>query len=281
MLSVDKLRNIVEAALFASTTPLSREQIAALFDDDDRPSTATLRSVISELQQSYTDRGVELTEVAGGYRFQVPDGFAPWVSRLWEERAPRYSRALLETLALIAYRQPITRAEIEQVRGVAVSSNIIRTLEERGWIRVLGHREVPGRPALFGTTRGFLDYFNLKSLNQLPTLSEIRDLDQIASELEKQLGTAMPPMANNADASGAADADTETDPPAGLATETPDSPDTDSNATDDNGAEPEADGDTTPGAGSDSDHAPDPTGLPETVVGIDPDTPRPDKPKQD
>lgn len=198
MLSVDKLRNIIEAALFASSTPLGREQLAALFEDDERPSATTLRSVIGELQAHYAGRGVELVEIASGYRFQVPDGLGPWVSRLWEERAPRYSRALLETLALIAYRQPITRAEIEQVRGVAVSSNIIRTLEERGWIRVLGHREVPGRPALFGTTRSFLDYFNLKSLNQLPTLSEIRDLDQIAQELEKQLGTTLPPMADDA-----------------------------------------------------------------------------------
>ena len=203
MLSVDKLRNIVEAALFAAPAPLGRDQITALFDDDDRPSSTTLRSVISELQEYYAGRGVELIEVASGYRFQVPDGLGPWVSRLWEERAPRYSRALLETLALIAYRQPITRAEIEQVRGVAVSSNIIRTLEERGWIRVLGHRDVPGRPALFGTTRGFLDYFNLSSLNQLPTLSEIRDLDQIAQELEKQLDATLPPMSDEPSASKA------------------------------------------------------------------------------
>ena len=199
MLSVDKLRNIVEAALFASPTPLKAEQIAELFADEERPSTKTLRSVISDLQQSYSGRGVELAEVASGYRFQVPDGFTPWVSRLWEERPARYSRALLETLALIAYRQPITRAEIEEVRGVAVSTSIIRTLEERNWIRVLGHREVPGRPALFGTTRDFLDYFNLSSLNQLPTLTEIRDLDQIATELEKSLGAALNIDADEAD----------------------------------------------------------------------------------
>ena len=173
--------------MFASPTPLNHEQLAALFGDDERPSKTTLRSIISELQQRYTDCGVELTEKSGGYHFQVPDGYAEWVSRLWEERPTRYSRALLETLALIAYRQPITRAEIEEVRGVAVSTHIIRTLEERLWIRVLGHREVPGRPALYGTTRDFLDYFNLSSLNQLPTLNEIRDLDQIASEFEKTL----------------------------------------------------------------------------------------------
>lgn len=278
MLSVDKLRSIVEAALFASPTPLGREQLAALFDEDERPSSTTLRSVLSELQQHYAGRGVELVEIASGYRFQVPDGYGSWVSRLWEERAPRYSRALLETLALIAYRQPITRGEIEQVRGVAVSSNIIRTLEERGWIRVLGHRDVPGRPALFGTTRGFLDYFNLKSLNQLPTLSEIRDLDQIAQELEKQLGTAMPPIANDTDASGASDASTETAPTAGLATETPDSPDSGSNAADDNNAEPQTDADATPGSGSDAEHSPNPATAPETVLKLDPDTPAPGKP---
>ena len=192
MLSVDKLRNIVEAALFASPTPLNREQIGALFDDDERPSSATLRSVISALQQRHSDSGVQLVEVSSGYRFQVPSDYAEWVAKLWEERPARYSRALLETLALIAYRQPITRAEIEEVRGVAVSTNIIRTLEERLWIRVLGHREVPGRPAIYGTTRDFLDYFNLTSLNQLPTLNEIRDLDKIAQELEKTLIAAVP-----------------------------------------------------------------------------------------
>jgi len=192
MLSVDKLRNIVEAALFASPTPLNREQIGALFDDDERPSSATLRSVISALQQRHSDFGVQLVEVSSGYRFQVPSDYAEWVAKLWEERPARYSRALLETLALIAYRQPITRAEIEEVRGVAVSTNIIRTLEERLWIRVLGHREVPGRPAIYGTTRDFLDYFNLTSLNQLPTLNEIRDLDKIAQELEKTLIAAVP-----------------------------------------------------------------------------------------
>ena len=187
MLSVDKLRNIVEAALFAASTPLDLDRLAALFDETERPSRATLRSVLDELRRHYDGHGIELVEVASGYRFQVLNGLAPWISRLWEQRPPRYSRALLETLALIAYRQPITRAEIEEVRGVAVSTHIIRTLEERQWIRALGHRDVPGRPTLYGTTRRFLDYFNLSSLNELPTLAEIRDLDEVARELEKTL----------------------------------------------------------------------------------------------
>jgi segregation and condensation protein B len=187
LLSGDKLRNIVAAARFAASTPLDLDRLAALFDDNERPSKATLRSVLDELRQHYQGHGVELVEVASGCRFQVPNGLAPWISRLWEQRPPRYSRALLETLALIAYRQPITRAEIEEVRGVAVSTNIIRTLEERQWIRALGHRDVPGRPTLYGTTRQFLDYFNLKSLNELPTLAEIRDLDEVAREFEKTL----------------------------------------------------------------------------------------------
>ncbi len=187
MVSVDKLQRILEAALFAASGALSRDQLAALFDDSERPSNATLVKVLAALQQGYAGRGVELVEIAGGYRFQVPQDYATWVSRLWDERPARYSRALLETLALIAYRQPITRAEIEEVRGVAVSTHIIRTLEERLWVRVLGHREVPGRPALYGTTRGFLDYFNLKALNQLPTLAEIRDLDAVARDFEKAM----------------------------------------------------------------------------------------------
>lgn len=187
MLSVDKIKRILEAALLAAREPLPLERLATLFDAAERPSRNTLRSVLAELATDCVGRGVELTEVASGYRFQVPAELAPWVARLWEERPPRYSRALLETLVLIAYRQPITRAEIEEVRGVAVGTNIIRTLEERQWIRVLGHREVPGRPAIYGTTRRFLDYFNLKSLDQLPTLTEIRDLDQIAAGLQRSL----------------------------------------------------------------------------------------------
>jgi segregation and condensation protein B len=187
MLSVDKIKRILEAALLAARQPLSLERMGTLFTDGQRPSRGTLRTVLGELAGDCAERGIELTEVASGYRFQVRRELAPWVARLWEERPPRYSRALLETLVLIAYRQPITRAEIEEVRGVAVSTNIIRTLQERQWIRALGHREVPGRPAIYGTTRQFLDYFNLESLDQLPTLAEVRDLDQVAEGLQRSL----------------------------------------------------------------------------------------------
>ena len=187
------LKAILEAALLAAAEPVSLERLAALFDEEQRPSRDDLRAALLELAGDYQDRGVELVEVASGFRVQVPQSFAPWVSRLWEERTARYSRALLETLALIAYRQPITRGEIEEVRGVSVSSTTIKTLLERGWIKVLGHREVPGRPALFGTTREFLDYFNLKNLAELPPLAAIRDLDLIGAALERRQASAEPP----------------------------------------------------------------------------------------
>lgn len=175
---------IVEAALFAAGEPLSIERLQGLFEEDEQPDKKAMQQIICTLQQACEGRGIELREVASGYRYQARADVSRWVSRLWEERAPRYSRALLETLALIAYRQPITRAEIEDIRGVAVSTQIIKTLQERDWIRVLGHRDVPGRPALYGTTRDFLDYFNLKSLDELPTLSELRDIDKINAELD-------------------------------------------------------------------------------------------------
>ncbi|MCG5495146.1 SMC-Scp complex subunit ScpB [Ectothiorhodospira variabilis] len=179
----ERLQRILEGALMAAQRPLSVEELERLFEGDaSRPERASIREALREIAESCQERGYHLKEVGSGYRFQVDEELAPWVSRLWEEKPPRYSRALLETLALIAYRQPITRAEIEEVRGVAVSSHIIRTLTEREWIRVVGHKELPGRPALFGTTRGFLDYFNLKSLDELPTLAELRDLDQPAGE---------------------------------------------------------------------------------------------------
>lgn len=178
------LKVVLEAALAAAGEPLSLERLAALFEESERPDRDTLRAALAELAEDYQGRGLELSEVASGFRFQVPSILAPRLHRLWEERPGRYSRALLETLALIAYRQPITRAEIEEVRGVGVSTNIIRTLQERGWIKVLGHREVPGRPALFGTTRQFLDYFNLKSLSELPSLPALRDLDAVGRDLE-------------------------------------------------------------------------------------------------
>lgn len=183
-MSPELLKKVLEGAIFAAGQPMSLDQLGFLFDEADRPDNATMRAVLDELVQSYEGRGIELKEVASGFRFQVRQETGPWVSRLWDEKPSRYSRALLETLALIAYRQPITRSEIEEIRGVSVSSHIVKTLIEREWIRVAGHRDVPGRPALFATTREFLDSFNLKSLAELPSLSEIRDLDKINEELE-------------------------------------------------------------------------------------------------
>lgn len=177
------LKAIVEAALLAAGQPLTLAQIAELFDEQERPSHTELAQVMQSLMADCAERGVELIEVASGFRYQVKAQVHAHVARLWTERQSKYSRALMETLALIAYRQPITRGEIEAVRGVAVSTQIIKTLEEREWIRVIGHRDVPGRPALYGTTRAFLDYFSLKSLDELPTLAEIRDLESMEPEL--------------------------------------------------------------------------------------------------
>ncbi|AGA89801.1 segregation and condensation protein B [Thioflavicoccus mobilis 8321] len=168
------LAQVVEAALLAAGEPLSLDRLLTLFGDDERPGRDELREAVSALETDCRGRGIELVEVAGGYRLQVRREVAPWVARLWEEKPARYSRALLETLALIVYRQPITRGEIEEIRGVVVSTNIVRTLLEREWIRVVGHRDVPGRPALFATTRKFLDYFGLRSLNDLPPLADLR-----------------------------------------------------------------------------------------------------------
>jgi segregation and condensation protein B len=178
-----QLKRIVEAALMAAGQPLTLVQINELFDEDQMPGVDAIANALAELQTDCDGRGIELVEVASGWRYQIRTDTQPWVSRLWSERQTRYSRALLETLALIAYRQPITRAEIEQIRGVAVSTNIIKTMEEREWIRVVGHRDVPGKPAIFGTTKHFLDYFNLKSLDELPPLAELRDLSDIEPQL--------------------------------------------------------------------------------------------------
>jgi segregation and condensation protein B len=174
----------VEGALFAAGGPLTLDQILALFAEDERPGRAEVLAAIESLAADYEGRAIEITQVAGGWRVQVRSAVAPWVARLWDEKPARYSRALLETLALIAYRQPITRGEIEDIRGVAVSTQIVKTLTEREWVRVVGHRDVPGRPALYATTRRFLDYFGLRSLNDLPPLSEIRDPDLFGDELD-------------------------------------------------------------------------------------------------
>jgi len=179
-----QLKRILEGAILAAGEPLSLERLGSLFLDSERPTNGELRTVLNELATDFEGRGFELKEVASGWRFQVRDDLSEWIARLWEEKPARYSRALLETLSLIAYRQPVTRGEIEEVRGVSVSSNIIRTLLERDWVRVVGHRDVPGRPAMYATTKIFLDYFNLKTLDELPVLSEIRDLDKINAELE-------------------------------------------------------------------------------------------------
>lgn len=170
-MSVPPLKRVLEAALAAAGEPVTLDRLGALFPDAP-PEPEALRAALDELAEEWQGRSVELVQVAGGYRLQVRSEFAPWVSRLWEERPGRYSRALLETLALVAWRQPITRGDIEAVRGVSVSSGIVRTLLERGWIRVVGHRDVPGRPALYATTRDFLDYFNLHSLADLPPLPD-------------------------------------------------------------------------------------------------------------
>ena len=172
-----KIKNIVEAALFCAEKPLSLDRLAGLFKDSDL-DRQVLRGVLQELEKEYQGRGIELKRVASGFRLQIVPDMSPWVSRMWEEKPPRYSRALLETLALVAYKQPVTRGDIEQVRGVSVSQNIIRTLLEREWVRVVGHREVPGRPAMYGTTKEFLDYFNLRALDELPPLSEVKSLGE-------------------------------------------------------------------------------------------------------
>jgi segregation and condensation protein B len=179
----EQLKPIVEAALLASTQPMTIAQLKAIFGEDEEVGTDELKQALDALVADCEGRGVELLEVASGWRYQVRRDVHGWVSRMWAEKPSRYSRALLETLALIAYRQPITRPEIEQIRGVVVSSSIVKTLEEREWIRVVGYRDVPGKPALFGTTRTFLDYFNLKSLDALPPLSEIRDLEELNPQM--------------------------------------------------------------------------------------------------
>ena len=182
-MDTEQLKKIIEAALLATAEPLTVAQLDALFDDDEKPGNAALKQALAALDHDLADRAVALVEVASGYRIQVRPSVMPRLAKLWTDKPPKYSRALLETLAIIAYRQPITRGEIEQIRGVSLSSTILRTLQEREWIKIIGHRDVPGRPELLGTTREFLDYFNLKSLNELPTLAEIKDLESFEPEL--------------------------------------------------------------------------------------------------
>ena len=176
-------KQIIEGLLMAAGKPLPMSKIAEVFEDPERPEPEELKAVLKEIEQDCEARGFELKQVASGYRFQVKQQFSEWVGKLWEEKPQRYSRALLETISIIAYRQPITRGEIEKIRGVAVSTNIIRTLMEREWVRVVGHRDVPGRPAMYATTREFLDYFNLTSLEELPPLADVKELEDLEPEL--------------------------------------------------------------------------------------------------
>lgn len=183
-MNIEKIKCIIEAALLAAGSSLSKERMVELFAEEEKVKTSDITKALDALIQETEGRGIELVEVATGYRYQARQDYAEWIARLWEERPSRYSRALLETLSLIAYRQPTTRSDIEQVRGVGVSSSIIKTLLEREWIRVVGHRDVPGKPALYATTKYFLDYFGLKSLDELPSLAEIKDLDNLNPELK-------------------------------------------------------------------------------------------------
>jgi segregation and condensation protein B len=204
------VNRIVEAALLASSQPLNLVQLKGLFPLDSPAPEGSIETALQQLQAACAGRGVELVEVASGWRYQVCTDVHPWVSRLWSDRQTRYTRATLETLALIAYRQPITRGEIEQIRGVTVNSSIIKALEERGWIRVVGHRDVPGKPELLATTKAFLDYFGLKRLDELPPLSELKDIGELEPQLP--LPPAIPATADAADASDAAMPASETAP---------------------------------------------------------------------
>ena len=186
-MEIDQLKNVIEAILLAAGRPMSIDKLLTMFTEQEQPERSELRDAIEALQADYETRGIALVQVGSGYRIQVRETMQPWIAHLWEEKPARYTRALLETLALIAYRQPVTRGEIEEVRGVSVSTTIIKTLLEREWVHVVGHREVPGRPAMYGTTKKFLDYFSLKSLNELPSLAELRDLNEIGKDLELDL----------------------------------------------------------------------------------------------
>lgn len=216
----ERIKSIIEAALLVAGEPLSLDRLSDLFvpDHDEAPDRASIRDVLASLEADYRGRGVQLVEVASGYRLQTRADLAPWLNRLWEERPQRYSRALLETLAIIAYRQPITRGEIEDIRGVSISQSIMKTITEREWVRVVGHRDVPGRPAVYATTRQFLDYFGLKNLGGLPNLAALRDIDDLNLDLfadaldepasDTRSDGANPPDANTPRAEGEANGDT-------------------------------------------------------------------------
>jgi segregation and condensation protein B len=200
------VKNVIEAAMLAAGRPLSMDELVNVFDERDGSNADEVRSAIAALKAEYETRGLELLEVASGYRIQIKAGVAEPVSRLWQERPAKYSRALLETLALVAYRQPITRGEIEQIRGVTVNPNIIKTLLERSWIRVVGHRDVPGKPELLGTTREFLDYFSLKKLDDLPTLTQLKELEDLRVQLTLPGAGPQTAAADHHAEEGAADA---------------------------------------------------------------------------
>jgi len=185
-LSKSQLKSIVEATVFSYSKPISISKIQSLVFGDEFVKKLEIEAALDSIKKDYKNRPIQLVELASGFCFQTKSEFGPWINRLWQDKPTKYSRALLETLALIAYHQPITRGEIEDVRGVSVSSNIIKTLSEREWIKVVGHKEVPGRPALYGTDKAFLDYFGLKSLSELPTLMEPESIELISSRLEKE-----------------------------------------------------------------------------------------------
>ena len=218
----DLIRRIVEAALLASPQPLSLNQLTSLFPEEELPPPGSLEGAIADLRAQDPSRGVELVEVASGFRFQVKPDVHSFVARLWTERQTKYTRATLETLALVAYRQPITRGEIEQIRGVGVNANTIKLLEEREWIRVIGHRDVPGRPELFGTTKTFLDYFGLKSLDALPPLAELKDIPELEPQFPFDMnppGVAKATLPDETAAEDLSEPATETDDEAGETAE--------------------------------------------------------------
>ncbi len=219
-IQLQQLQKILEAAIMVAGKPVSVTQLQKLFDEAEQPNTQEIRAALQIIAENYQESGIELREIASGFQFQAKVEMSPWLTKLWEERPARYSRALLETLSLIAYRQPITRAEIEDIRGVVVSSHITKTLLEREWVRVVGYREVPGKPALYGTTKTFLDHFNLKSLAELPTLADINDLESQESKLQIQLQLPTETTENNEDDALIAIESTETPAPETLADET-------------------------------------------------------------